>query len=400
MGIGGPERTAFEWQGNWQAFLPIALTNGLLTIVTLGIYRFWATTRERQYFWANTRFIDDQLEWTGKGKELFFGFLIALVALGVPLFILNILLSRLALGGQGAAAGIVVGIVYLLLFWLVGFAVYRGLRYRLSRTSWHGIHGGSDEPGYRYATSYLWKTIVSLIPAGLLIPWATTKLFKERWESMSFGPHNFVANPNWVNLMKRFGLFYILPILAAVLGGAALWKGGDDVGTMGAGVAAAGLLVIFFYIAFPIISLVYFAAYVRETVGSVRLASLEFAFTARSVDWFLLALGNLAIWFGAVIVGTIGAFVFGGFGALLSQEGNVDPIMAMMTAGGSGFLIILSFIIPLMLVGPFLRYRSWAFFIRHMEAGGEVNLEELTQSETSALRQGEGLLDAFDMGAV
>ncbi len=400
MGVGGPDQTAFEWQGNWKEFLPIALTNGLLTIVTLGIYRFWATTRERQYFWANTRFIDDQLEWTGKGKELFFGFLIALVALGVPLFILNLFLTRLMLGGEGMMSGIIVGVVYILLFWLVGFAVYRGLRYRLSRTSWHGIHGGSDEPGFRYATSYLWKTIAGAIPLGLLIPWASTKLFKERWESMSFGPHNFVANPNWINLMKRFGLFYVLPTLAAVLAGLAVWKGEGDAGGMGAGVAAAALFVIFFYIALPIISLIYFAAYARETVGSVRLASLEFAFTARSVDWLLLVLGNFGLSLLAGLVGLIGALTFGGFGALLGADADVNPAVAMAAAGSSGFLIFLSFIIPLMLVGPFIRYRNWAFFIRHMEAGGQVNLEELTQSETAALRQGEGLLDAFDMGAV
>ena len=33
-------------------------------------------------------------------------------------------------------------------------------------------------------------------------------------------------------------------------------------------------------------------------------------------------------------------------------------------------------------------------------AGGEVNLESLTQSETKPLSQGEGLLDAFDVGAI
>ena len=399
MGTGGPDQTAFEWQGNWKEFLPIALTNGLLTLVTLGVYRFWATTRERQYFWANTRFIDDQLEWTGKGKELFIGFLAALVALGIPLFALNLLLSRLMLSGETMVGGIMVGVVYILLIWLVGFAIYRGLRYRLSRTSWHGIHGGSDEPGFRYATSYLWKTIVSIIPLGLLIPWASTKLFKERWESMSFGPHQFVADPSWKSLMKRFSLFYALPTLAALLGGLAVWKGGDDVGSMGAGAAAAGLLVVFFYIAFPIISLLYYAAYARITVGSVRLASLEFAFTARSADWLLLALGNLGLWLLAFFIGLIAALTFGGFGALLGG-GEVDPVMALIAAGSSGFLIFISFIIPLMLVGPFIRYRSWAFFIRHMEAGGEVNLADLTQSETAALRQGEGLLDAFDMGAV
>ena len=59
--------SAFGFDGTWQEFAPIAFTNLLLTIVTLGIYRFWATTRERQYFWSRTRFVDERLEWAGTG---------------------------------------------------------------------------------------------------------------------------------------------------------------------------------------------------------------------------------------------------------------------------------------------------------------------------------------------
>ena len=36
----------------------------------------------------------------------------------------------------------------------------------------------------------------------------------------------------------------------------------------------------------------------------------------------------------------------------------------------------------------------------HLEAGGEILLDELTQSQTKTARHGEGLLDAFDMGAI
>ena len=65
-----PEGSAFQFNGNWAAFGKIALTNLLLTVVTLGIYRFWATTRERKYLWSETRFIDDRLEWTGTGPRI------------------------------------------------------------------------------------------------------------------------------------------------------------------------------------------------------------------------------------------------------------------------------------------------------------------------------------------
>ena len=47
----------------------------------------------------------------------------------------------------------------------------------------------------------------------------------------------------------------------------------------------------------------------------------------------------------------------------------------------------------------FIGYRNWSFFIRHLEATGEVELATLTQSTTREPTQGEGLLDAFDVGA-
>jgi hypothetical protein len=45
-------------------------------------------------------------------------------------------------------------------------------------------------------------------------------------------------------------------------------------------------------------------------------------------------------------------------------------------------------------------YRNWKFFVDHMEAYGEINIDELTQSETIVSKHGEGLLDAFDVGAI
>jgi hypothetical protein len=66
-----PTHSAFRFHGSWQEFARIAFPNLLLTIVTLGIYRFWATTREREYLWGKTDFIDEPLEWTGRGIELF-----------------------------------------------------------------------------------------------------------------------------------------------------------------------------------------------------------------------------------------------------------------------------------------------------------------------------------------
>ena len=63
------------------ALFPLALGTGLLSVVSLGIYRFWAKARIRRFVWSNIRVGDDALEFTGTGLEMFLGFLVAVVVL-------------------------------------------------------------------------------------------------------------------------------------------------------------------------------------------------------------------------------------------------------------------------------------------------------------------------------
>jgi uncharacterized membrane protein YjgN (DUF898 family) len=396
MGIGGEENTAFAFEGRWQEFLPIGITNALLNLVTLGFYRFWATTRERRYLWSKTRFIDDRLEWTGTGLELFIGFLIAIVVFFVPVIALQFLIQALALQGQALLAGLVGLGFYFIILYLTGLAIFRGLRYRLSRTSWHGIHGGSDDPGFRYGLSYFWKTIAGTLALGLLIPWAMTNLWSERWNRMSFGPHMFESGPEWQKLMKRYILCYLAPIGGLIISGIAGFSsiGGASM----SGIALAGVILFAsFYIVLPLMALAYYAAFFREMISTLSLSTLNFQFTARTKSWFMLFLGNLGLWLLALVPAAIVISAFG----LTDGFANIQPGQNPVLANPINFsLIIIAILIPLTLVGPFIRYRSWHFFIRHLEAFGEVNLITLTQSSTSDLKQGEGLLDAFDMGAI
>ena len=74
-----------EFDGNFRGLLPIVLVNLLLTIITLGLYRFWARTKVRKYLWGSVRLHGDAFEYTGTGKELFIGFLIVLFLVFLPL---------------------------------------------------------------------------------------------------------------------------------------------------------------------------------------------------------------------------------------------------------------------------------------------------------------------------
>ena len=294
--------SAFGFEGTWQEYAPIAFTNLLLTIVTLGIYRFWATARTRRYLWSRSRFVDEPLEWAGTGMELFIGALLVLGLIGLPFFLSSFAIQALAMRGYEAAAVILQIAVFLAVFYLVGVAVFRGLRYRLSRTRWRGIRGGSDDAGFGYGLSYMWKTIVGYIPLGLAVPWSMTSLWNERWNKMSFGPHKFEANAEYGNIFARYLLFYLAPfvfvivgIIAAATGAlAGFGLGGEDAGLGG---AMLGLMLgfLFAYLGLGLIAMAFYAKYYREVVGATSWHKLQFQFNASTLDWFKLLIGDIAL---------------------------------------------------------------------------------------------------------
>ncbi len=354
---------AFGFSGTWQDYAPIAFTNLLLTIVTLGIYTFWARTRTRRYLWSQTRFIDDTLEWTGTGLELFIGYLLAFLFFVVPFGIINLVVQGVLLRGHAGYAAVIVGTLYVMLIYLIGVAIFRALRYRLSRTFWHGIRGGSDDQGFRFGLSYFWRTLLGSLALGLMIPWSMTTLWNKRWNAMSFGSSRFAAKAAWGKIFPRFLLFYLVPIIlfvaVGVMAGAfmGIGRGFTPGTTPGAGtIIAIVIAVLLFYVMFfgvlGVVAMVYYSAYFREGVSELTLGRLSFAFNARTMDWVKLYLGNVGL--------TLITF-------------------------GIGYI--------------FVPYRNWAFFVRHMEAFGEVHLDDFTQSTTRTPGQGEGLLDAFDVGA-
>lgn len=395
MGIGNQDETAFEFTGSWKEFAPIALTNALLSIVTLSFYRFWAITRERQYLWSHSRFIDDHLEWTGTGVELFKGFLLALILFGGPWLILTFGVQALVLQGYTMAAGILGVLAFLLLIMLPGFAKFRALRFRLSRTHWHGIRGGSDDPGIGYAFQTVWRTVLGYIPLTLMIPWSMTTLWKKRWDAMSFGPHNFVSNPSWEKMLGRYVICALLAPLLVVAVAAVVALGASAMSASNPSPIAVGVSVVVFYAAFFIIPIAYYAAFFREGVDTLELSTLEFRFTARTKDWLILFLGHGGLGLLALLVAGLIAAPF----IATTDFSKLGASDAQVLSQASIIGLAIAYLVPFSLVMPFIRYRNWRFFMRHMEAGGEIDLAALTQSTTRRAAEGEGLLDALDVGA-
>src|SRR4051812_35134108 len=72
------------------ALFRICYVNLILTILTVGIYRFWAKTRLRRYTWRHVSVGGERFEYTGTGKELLKGFLKAVLVLFLPLVLIGI----------------------------------------------------------------------------------------------------------------------------------------------------------------------------------------------------------------------------------------------------------------------------------------------------------------------
>jgi len=70
-----------EYHGKLGEIYKLWIFNLILSILTLGIYSFWGKTRMRRYLISSCSLVQDRFEYAGHGKELFFGFVKALLVL-------------------------------------------------------------------------------------------------------------------------------------------------------------------------------------------------------------------------------------------------------------------------------------------------------------------------------
>jgi uncharacterized membrane protein YjgN (DUF898 family) len=209
---------------NPASFAPVAFTgrNGtfrrlvtrgaLLELVTFGFYRFWLTTDIRRHLWSRTEIDGDALEYIGRGKELLFGFLIAMAVLGpnfLVYFVIGLQFERLK-----AFASLP---LYVLVFAFGQFAAYRARRYRLTRTIWRGVRFWMTGSGWSYAwRSALWGLL--LLPTlGFAYPWRAAALERYKLSHTLYGnlPGRFEAI-GW-QLFRRVWLVWLLGLLPFLL---------------------------------------------------------------------------------------------------------------------------------------------------------------------------------------
>ncbi len=200
-------RREFSFLAEGGDLFSIWIMNLLRTLLTLGVYYFWAKIRVRRYVYEHTFFDGDPLAFHGTGKEMLLGWLKALPFLAVilwgPTFLPLIWPSPYA-----EAVAIVVAVVAALVLWPL--AQIGARRYRLSRSSWRGIRFSFRGTRSRYFGIFMAGSFLGLFTLGLSSP------FFSVWEHRFFVTNSHLGNQRF-GFRGRDGDLLVQFLLAALL---------------------------------------------------------------------------------------------------------------------------------------------------------------------------------------
>jgi uncharacterized membrane protein YjgN (DUF898 family) len=381
-----------EFTGQNGTFRRIVINGAALELVTFGFYRFWLATAMRRYLWTSTRIDGDALEYTGRGKELLFGFLFAMAILG-PFFLAYWLLG-LRFEQAKAFASL---LLYGPLFVFGQFAIYRARRYRLTRTVWRGIRFWMTGSGWAYALrSTLWIVLV-VLTLGFAYPWRSAALERYKMRNTFYGnlPGRFDATGGalfarvwwiWVLGLIALGASYGLPIVIAF----------DKLAVP----AFVKILIPFGVIALPFLYAAKVATEWRWWIGGIRFGGLIVACDLRrsalfGTYWKLIGM--------MMLVGIVAGCLFGGLFAMLAfgPLHGLPPAMIMAhTPYWAIAAFVILYILVLLMFGVVMRiYTLQRIWRRAASATVLVNPDSIgtvTAAGQASNALGEGLMDWLD----
>ncbi len=378
---------------------PIVWRGLFLTIVTLGIYRFWYRTNLRRWYWRNTIVDGDGLEYRGTPKELFIGFLIAL-AVTLPLYFAGAL-TALFIASETAGNLVTLGGL-LLLGTLAQYGAYRARRFRLTRTVWRGLRFDQTGSPWRYAGQSLLWGAATLLTAGLALPAFRRALEAMKIANTRFGSAEGRFSTPLGGLMLRWAPIWLLLFLLVLTGLAAFGVAAEapegslrQLRAAGLGIASMVGAVAAFFALWPL----YRAAEFRLFTAGSALGPVKFrsdlgaaALYGMYIRFGLVALSLLAVG-GALALFTLGA-VFAGM--QMQGRGTGAGVFALLMAIYLGGVYVFMALKELMLNLPFWRRATESVTaIGLADAAGVIARHGDAESAT-----GEGFADAIDFGGV
>lgn len=196
------------FHGSGGSLFGIHIVNMFLTVVTLGIYYFWAKVRVRRYLLSESEFEGDRFAYHGTAMELLIGFLKAVLVFGVPLVLLGIIREFLV---RIPALRVVLGLVtYAAVLVLIPFAIVGARRYRLSRTSWREIRFSFRGRALDFIKLFVAGSFLSGITLALYYPFFETRRHGFLVAHSYFGNQKFDFDGRGRDL---FGSFLVVILL-------------------------------------------------------------------------------------------------------------------------------------------------------------------------------------------
>lgn len=210
-----PPPMPVAFSGSRKEFFRLVARGAGLELVTVGFYRFWLTTDIRRHLWSNTLIDGDGAEYTGRGKELLIGFLVALAIL------LPVYLGYFLIGIEAEHLKAFASLPLVAFFYLFGqFAIYRARRYRLTRTVWRGVRFWMSGSGWIYALkASLWGFLV-VITFGLALPWREAALERYKMRHSYYGDlQGSFEGRGWDFFKRGWWLWLLMPFAMVTIFG-------------------------------------------------------------------------------------------------------------------------------------------------------------------------------------
>jgi hypothetical protein len=383
------------YRGDPAKLFPLALGTGVLGVVTLGIYRFWAKARIRRHVWSKVQLGEDGFEFTGTGLEMFLGFLMSVVVLAVYLAVVQLILFAVGIRFvfdpqtqmEEVAQGVSILLSSLAVLPLMLFAAYRARRYKLARTRFRGIRFAMESAAGGYMLRGLLYLALTVGTLGLLWPLMTFRLEAYMTERTWYGTARFRQGGRWQGLYAAY--FHVLVGMGLLVLSAAFGLAGEGwmAGVLGAVGVVWGMVGLILY-------RVRGFAYLMARKGMD--GGLGFRAEPRAGTVVGLYLK------GVLIVGLLGgvasAVIFAPLGTMMVGIEEASELVQFEIAvlGVLSYLLMLTVFGALTLV--FISQPILGHFVGCVTVTGVQALEVVRQRMSDRGADAEGLADALDMG--
>lgn len=347
-----PRQAAFYGSGG--TLFGIYLRNILLTLITLGVYYFWAKNRTRTYLASQCEFESDRFAWHGTGKELFKGAL-RLLVVGLPIAFVAFVLPVLweSVFAQLASQAV----LFFVYIFLVPLASVASRRYRMSRLSWRGIRFSFRGRARDFFKVYMGGSFLTGITLGLYYPYWQTRLRKFMADHSYFGNTRFGFDGDGKALFGRF-----LALVAAI----------------------AGALV-----------------FIGVSFGRVVMSA--FAKGERAPDFVRALMGLIVPLLISVIVVLVVWLWFAAFRHRYNWSHTffgTARFRSTVTAGPLFLLALTNLLLTVVTLGlaiPWVIVRNAKFYLANIRLEGPLDLTGILQEAQAAGATGESLADALDV---